>query len=352
MRTEVLHLEAASDTNTLELRRSGAAEMLAEKSRQVSQLIEQVDAQKGRGQELRRESKRIMRHVSDREGIEEVNEAFSVDGYNMDSFNADLDSEKARLALTHGGHSGMLEEFEARERKIQELKDKLSSSIQQTAKIQEGIDEIRGQWEPQLEAIVSRISDAFGDSFRRIGLAGQVGLFKAEDEASPNDEHGPSNFEHWAIQIQVKFRENEPLSILTAHRQSGGERAVSTIFYLMALQSLSTSPFRVVDEINQGMDPRNERMVHGRLVDIACGTDDEQIDERDSVGGGGGSQYFLITPKLLTGLSYKRGMKVLTIYSGEHMPGDYTRLGFRRAAQKMREITGHAASAPNPVNVY
>ncbi len=44
--------------------------------------------------------------------------------------------------------------------------------------------------------------------------------------------------------------ENEELQRLNAHRQSGGERAVSTIFYLMALQSMAQSPFRVVDEIN------------------------------------------------------------------------------------------------------
>jgi structural maintenance of chromosomes protein 5 len=39
--------------------------------------------------------------------------------------------------------------------------------------------------------------------------------------------------------------------------------------YLMAMQSLSRVPFRVVDGTNQGMDPRNERMVHGRMVEIA-----------------------------------------------------------------------------------
>jgi chromosome segregation ATPase len=38
----------------------------------------------------------------------------------------------------------------------------------------------------------------------------------------------------------------------------------------MALQSMAKSPFRVVDEINQGMDPRNERVVHHRMVNIAC----------------------------------------------------------------------------------
>jgi chromosome segregation ATPase len=96
------------------------------------------------------------------------------------------------------------------------------------------------------------------------------------------------------------------MSILNSHRQSGGERAVSTIFYLMALQDLAQSPFRVVDEINQGMDPRNERMVHERMVDIAC-------QERTS-------QYFLVTPKLLTGLKFHPKMKVHIINSGEHIP--------------------------------
>jgi chromosome segregation ATPase len=107
-------------------------------------------------------------------------------------------------------------------------------------------------------------------------------------------------------------RENETLQLLDQHRQSGGERSVSTIFYLMALQSLARSPFRVVDEINQGMDPRNERMVHERMVEIAC-------KEHTS-------QYFLITPKLLTNLRYDRRMKVLCIASGEHMPKDCSEL--------------------------
>lgn len=64
--------------------------------------------------------------------------------------------------------------------------------------------------------------------------------------------------------------ESEPLSVLDNHRQSGGERAVSTIFYLMALQSLARAPFRLVDEINQGMDPRNERYVYNLPTLTLC----------------------------------------------------------------------------------
>lgn len=76
----------------------------------------------------------------------------------------------------------------------------------------------------------------------------------------------------------------------------------------MALQSLARSPFRVVDEINQGMDPRNERMVHERMVDIACSENT--------------SQYFLVTPKLLNGLKYDPRMVVHIIMSGSEMPAN------------------------------
>lgn len=123
-------------------------------------------------------------------------------------------------------------------------------------------------------------------------------------------------------------RENEQLQVLDKHRQSGGERSVSTIFYLMALQSLARSPFRVVDEINQGMDPRNERMVHERMVEIAC-------KEHTS-------QYFLITPKLLTGLRYDRRMKILCIASGEYMPKDHRQLDVTKIISLRREIVGAA----------
>jgi hypothetical protein len=45
----------------------------------------------------------------------------------------------------------------------------------------------------------------------------------------------------WCAQIKVKFREDEQLQLLTAHRQSGGERSVSTILYLIALQVSTTA---------------------------------------------------------------------------------------------------------------
>lgn len=99
----------------------------------------------------------------------------------------------------------------------------------------------------------------------------------------------PYDFENWGVQISVKFRATEEMRVLSK-QFSGGERAVSTMLFLMALQGVLPNPFRVVDEINQGMDHNNERRVMQLLV--------REASKEDM------PQYFVITPKLLPQLEY------------------------------------------------
>ncbi|KAJ3191489.1 Structural maintenance of chromosomes protein 5 [Irineochytrium annulatum] len=202
---------------------------------------------------------------------------------------------KARLDILSDQQSDRVLEDH---RKLKEQIEKIQEQLQQKgAKIEQlngRIEGIEGDWLPELDGLIKVISAAFSSAFEKIGCTGEVELGKHED------------YSQWGINIRVKFREEEVLQALTAHRQSGGERSVSTILYLMALQEVSKAPFRVVDEINQGMDPRNERAVHDQIVEAGCKP--------------GGSQYFLITPKLLSDLKYTEKMKVLTIYNGEALP--------------------------------
>jgi chromosome segregation ATPase len=320
---------------------------LEAKQAQLKEVVLEFREASARGRKLGEEAAKVMQASSNQPDLKELLETH-IKTLTTDQLEADIDSEKARLELTHESSAGLIKEFEDRQRTIDKLREKLSGYENKLADYEHAINEIRGEWEPRLDALVQRISDAFSDSFARIGCAGQVSVDKVEDPPGPNGEPGGSDFNQWSIQIQVRFRENENLSILDSHRQSGGERAVSTIFYLMALQSLSASPFRVVDEINQGMDPKNERMVHERMVDIACAPRTAAGGSEDDVIGTGGSQYFLITPKLLSGLVYKPGMKVLCIVSGEHMPSDYNLIDFGRAVETMRKVSGLPARNKGP----
>lgn len=156
--------------------------------------------------------------------------------------------------------------------------------------LDERIESIRRKWEPELTSMIQKISVSFNRNFTKVACDGQVELAKNE------------RFKDWRLQILVKFRQESELKILDHQSQSGGERAVSTIFFIMSLQGQTEAPLRVVDEINQGMDPRNEKMAHRYLVHTACNNSN--------------SQYFLVTPKLLTGLYYHPSMVVHCIYTG------------------------------------
>lgn len=340
---EIKYIEAVSDYETLKERNRDIHNALENSRAAVTEAKRVCHDVAKHGKAVHQEIGRIAARVrSDPELTAQVG---LIRNYTVDQLAAEIDSTRARLELTDEGGAELIAEFEERQRRIERLRVKVDEARNMLDEIAREMTAVRARWEPALDALVARISAAFSDSFARIGCAGQVAVDKASDidpdadpDASANNNKGSNDFDQWAIQIQVKFRAHESLSVLDSHRQSGGERAVSTIFYLMALQSLSASPFRVVDEINQGMDPRNERMVHGRMVDIACANAnaEEELDGND--GNGGGGQYFLITPKLLSGLAYRPGMTVLCIVSGEYVPADYTKLDFGRCLRTMGAI--------------
>ena len=219
-----------------------------------------------------------------------------------------LVTETARLELTDNTDPLLVERYRKRRQTIEAKEDLLKKNKHELGKIISGIEPIKKEWETALDDKVEHISTKFSRYFEKIKCAGEVVINKT----SGNIDDSPLEYSNWGIDLKVKFRDNEELAALTAQRQSGGERSVSIIMYLMALQSFSESPFRVVDEINQGMDPRNERLIHTQIVQTICDADGSSDDR--------GGQYFLITPKLLPDLDYHENMKVLTVYNSETLP--------------------------------
>lgn len=361
LEAEIVAIEAQSDSETLQLMNKTLKDRLELKRKELTNAdrehklaVEEGKKLMGKVRAVKAEAEELAQKHQE-SGLYDLMQVWTDKDKTLQDYLNEVEALNARLDLTVGGNQNIIKEFEERGKKIEKLQERLRSFNEDQEEFISAIRELRGKYEDELVPVISKIDEAFSESFARIGCAGQVVVHKASssEAADCTEEQGGLenglDFENWAIHIYVKFRESEPLSLLDSHRQSGGERAVSTIFYLMALQSLSRSPFRVVDEINQGMDPRNERMVHGRMVDIAA-ANEKAVAEGQS----GGSQYFLITPKLLSGLKYERGMAVLCIVSGENMPsasdvkrtgedgGVYTekgkRIDFAAFARRAREL--------------
>lgn len=316
----IVLIEAQSDYEILVDRNRSVMESLQDMESMVKDLIKEHAEYRSNAQKLGQE---VVALRSSRPDIVEywTNLTEKEQTQKPEDIDNEIESLQSRLESLHEGNPRAIVEYEDRAVKIAATQTRLQTLEVTLAASATSIAEVRAKWEPELDALMSRVSDAFAASFAKIHCAGAVAVHKAGDDGG--------DFDAWQAQVQVRFREGEQMSVLDSHRQSGGERAVSTIFYLMALQGLSRAPFRVVDEINQGMDPRNERVVHERMVDVACG--------RDGAGDGGGSQYFLITPKLLSGLKYSPGMKVHCIASGEFMPTDWRDLDFKALLAKARE---------------
>ncbi|KAK6804043.1 hypothetical protein RDI58_001827 [Solanum bulbocastanum] len=191
------------------------------------------------------------------------------------------------LFLNHN----VLEEYEARQKKIESLSKSQEMEEEKLSNLTNEINALKERWLPTLRSLVSQINQTFSRNFQEMAVAGEVSL----------DEHD-MDFDKYGILIKVKFRETGLLQVLSAHHQSGGERSVSTILYLVSLQDLTNCPFRVVDEINQGMDPINERKMFQQLVRAASQPNTPQC--------------FLLTPKLLPNLEYSEACSILTVMNG------------------------------------
>ncbi|KAF6998114.1 hypothetical protein CFC21_014267 [Triticum aestivum] len=188
-------------------------------------------------------------------------------------------------------NQNVLQEYQNRQREIESISTKLEDDKAECERCCSEIETTKGKWLPTLRSLVLKINDTFSRNFQEMAVAGEVSL----------DEHG-LDFSQYGILIKVKFRQTGELQVLSAHHQSGGERSVSTILYLVSLQDLTNCPFRVVDEINQGMDPVNERKMFQQLVRAAS-----QLNT---------PQCFLLTPKLLPDLEYSDACSILNIMNG------------------------------------
>jgi chromosome segregation ATPase len=199
--------------------------------------------------------------------------------------------------------------YEERKKEI----EKVQADLDDLTSAKEGklteLEQKRKPWEDALTNSVDKVDLLFTKYMAELGCTGEVKLVKGEESEHAD---GMGSFRDWGIEIRVAFRNNTKPQVLSARVQSGGERSVSTIMYLMALQEMMVAPFRCVDEINQGLDDRNERLVFKRIVE----------NSTKPPGPGGLTdhcgQYFLITPKLLPNLydMEEEAMTLLFIFNG------------------------------------
>eukprot|EP00301_Raphidiophrys_heterophryoidea_P004963 c12118_g1_i1.p1 GENE.c12118_g1_i1~~c12118_g1_i1.p1 ORF type:complete len:1149 (+),score=333.16 c12118_g1_i1:167-3448(+) len=200
-------------------------------------------------------------------------------------------------------------------RKLQEARKEIEKLQQKLSNRDAEVSRMRDQWVGPVRDMASRIDAGFSEIMNKMGYVGQVKLSEDQDVSK------------YELHIFVKFHEQTKLRQLVSNSQSGGEQSVSTAAFLFALQRLDNAPFRLVDEINQGMDSVNERKMWDVLLSSASSS---------SSSGPGFGQFFIVTPKLLSGLRFDHDTAVHVIFNGPQTPNSKT---FDALVQKRLSIT-------------
>ncbi|EIE27053.1 P-loop containing nucleoside triphosphate hydrolase protein [Coccomyxa subellipsoidea C-169] len=292
---------ACSEAHLLELQAQIAAlrdrnQGSNDRQRKLENLL--VQLQHGKELDLK-ELKRRKKIANDAcELTNEIREQFQALPADRDELRARMDDLHRQAAAIQCANPRVMQEYEDRLARIRTLREDVGKETDMLQGLTAALEAKKAQWLPELQRMVGVINAQFGRNLRSMGCAGEVSLFcgcEAGFDAC-------NNFDKYAVHIRVRFRDDEELQLLTANRQSGGERSVCTILYIIALQHVTVCPFRVVDEINQGMDQINERKVFVQMVEAAC---------RE-----GTPQCFMFTPKLLPDLPYTRDVYPMSIFNG------------------------------------
>ena len=208
-----------------------------------------------------------------------------------------IEETSERLKNLTGIDPKVIEQYELRVAQIRELETQVEDMRARVDALTGKMDHLEAKWRPALEAIIGTINEKFGELFAgRSGCSGGVSL----------SEVAKYHYSEYELDIQVSFRENEPLRSLNQGNQSGGEKSVATMLFLLALQHVTSAAFRLVDEINQGMDAVNEAYVM-KIAQHVTATS---------------PQFFVVTPKIIANLSYFPHTTVHIVFNGNMNPYD------------------------------
>ncbi|CAN8220491.1 unnamed protein product [Coccothraustes coccothraustes] len=285
--------------------------------RAVQQRFHELDNRKQllyeKCKELMKQAQHVCRLGPDQDFPEEFKVAFQTLPNTLEEIDAFLNEEKTRASCFTGLSASVVEEYNKQTQEIQQLTEYLEEKKNELNNYKQNISQVKEKWLNLLKVMIEQINEKFSKFFSSMQCVGEVDLHTENEE----------EYEKYGIRIRVKFHSSTELHELTPYHHSGGEKTVSTMLYLMALQELNRCPFRVVDEINQGMDPVNERRVFEMVVETAC----KKMT----------SQYFLITPKLLRNLTYNDKMTVLFVFNGPFMLETY-KWNLKRFKKRRRHL--------------
>jgi structural maintenance of chromosomes protein 5 len=130
----------------------------------------------------------------------------------------------------------------------EELKQKADQVAKNRQEVLTELDKRLSRWRDVLSSFLEQLTGRYNEILGTVGATGSIRLISSRD------------IEKCGVEILVGFKGNNPTA-LDAFTQSGGERSIAMMAFLLGLQQHITSPFRAIDEFDVHMDPKNRELV-------------------------------------------------------------------------------------------
>jgi chromosome segregation ATPase len=130
----------------------------------------------------------------------------------------------------------------------EELRQKADQVSQSRQEVLAELDKRLARWREVLTVFLEKLTARYHEILSTVAAIGEIRLISSRD------------IEKCGLEILVGFKGNKPTP-LDAFTQSGGERSIAMMAFLLALQQHITSPFRAIDEFDVHMDPKNREVV-------------------------------------------------------------------------------------------
>jgi len=153
--------------------------------------------------------------------------------------------------------STVSDQVEAMYRDYSKVADDLKAKSDEVRKSREALlKELsvrRARWKAVMDGFLSKLKDDFNQILSEVGGVGEVKILN------------PHDVEKAGLDILVGFK-GGPMTSINALTQSGGERSIALMAFLLALQRTLPSPLRAIDEFDVHLDPRNRDLVTQLIV--------------------------------------------------------------------------------------
>ncbi|MDG6900849.1 MAG: AAA family ATPase [Nitrososphaerota archaeon] len=174
----------------------------------------------------------------------------------------------------YNDYSGNIEELKVKLTKLQENKKSMLGELESR----------KGVWRKAMEDLVESVDPAYQGVLSAADASGFVKLEQAD------------TIEDAGLDLFVGFRGGAPTT-LDPFTQSGGERSVALMAFILSLQARIVSPLRAMDEFDIHMDPKNREAMFKMIL--------SQMKQREA------SQYIVITPSIIT--VFDKSAHVITV---------------------------------------